>query len=110
MFEFASFVSRNPLYSLKNWRALSSVRKALLEKRLKTPECEWCGRTHRLEVHHTIPVWAEPILAASAPNLVTLCRKCHLYVGHNGSFSDRFEQELPYIIKTHKVAKKLKFK
>lgn len=107
-FEFAVFVKRNPLYATKNWRRLSLVRKNMLEYRRLNPACEWCGRTKNLNVHHIIPVWAQPMLAWVKSNLVVGCRKCHLYVYHNGNYATRYEPDILEMMIDHRVAVKYK--
>ena len=43
--------------------------------------CQFCLREGRLtyasEVHHLVPVEADPSLALELSNLVSLCRTCH---------------------------------
>ena len=43
--------------------------------------CQYClarGRfTYASEVHHLVPVEADPTLALTLSNLVSLCRTCH---------------------------------
>jgi hypothetical protein len=50
------------------------------------PQCQVCGRTKKLEVHHMIPVHVDPDLELRATNLITLCEHpsacCHYIVGH----------------------------
>ena len=44
-------------------------------------ECQCCGRTKELEVHHMLPVHVGgPELDDT--NLITLCHDCHFVVGH----------------------------
>ncbi|MGI8618354.1 MAG: FAD-dependent thymidylate synthase [Gemmatimonadaceae bacterium] len=41
--------------------------------------CRLCGRDKaRLVMHHVLPVWYRPDLAAEIDNIVTVCRTCHL--------------------------------
>ena len=54
--------------------------------------CRLCGRDKaKFVMHHVLPIWYRPDLAADATNIVTVCRPCHLerlnqreleYVGH----------------------------
>ncbi len=67
------------------------VQKAKRIHRKKNPRCALCnckasfwGRG--LDVHHFLPVHAKPERAVDPTNLITLCRTCHLYVGHCGNF------------------------
>jgi 5-methylcytosine-specific restriction endonuclease McrA len=50
------------------------------------PRCEACGCQNGLEVHHIWPVHRFPDLELSWGNLITLCSRCHLFVGHLGSW------------------------
>jgi thymidylate synthase (FAD) len=53
--------------------------------------CRLCGRRGgKLEVHHLLPIWARPDLAAVLDNLATLCEPCHLKVnGRELEFAER---------------------
>lgn len=46
------------------------------------PACACCGSTKELEVHHVWPVHLFPMLELTKSNLLTLCDRCHLMVGH----------------------------
>jgi 5-methylcytosine-specific restriction endonuclease McrA len=46
------------------------------------PQCAACGRSKDLEVHHIQPYHLRPELELDAANLITMCRDCHLSVGH----------------------------
>ena len=46
------------------------------------PSCAACGAARKLEVHHLRPVHMAPHLELDRANLLTLCRACHLLVGH----------------------------
>ena len=57
----------------------------------KEPECQRCGSTLRLQVHHIKPFHLAPELELDPENLITLCEEggylnCHLVHGHNGDF------------------------
>lgn len=82
------FVFRNPRFSIFNVRNLYSVRKAMTEYRNNNPNCAYCGRDKKVDVHHIIPVKDAPGLAGESSNFITLCRKpaCHHVVGHNGNW------------------------
>jgi len=72
------------------WR---KVRKEYLKKH---PECELCGSTTRLEVHHIKDFSSFPALELEWFNLMTLCRtggkhgmgSCHYAIGHFGNWKD----------------------
>lgn len=52
----------------------------------KQPECQACGGTDKLEVHHIHPFHLSPALELAPGNLITLCEKkghdCHFCWGH----------------------------
>ena len=56
----------------------------------KHPTCAACGSTTRLQVHHIKPFHLFRELELDPTNLLTLCEqsdtKCHLRVGHHGSW------------------------
>ncbi|MCK5919890.1 MAG: HNH endonuclease [Methylococcales bacterium] len=110
MLEFARFVTRSPLYALKNWRGLSKTRKAMRLYKLNNPACEYCARSKKVEVHHNIPVSVDPLLAADPDNFTSLCRKppCHQVVGHNGDFGGRYVENVKQICAQNVVVKVVK--
>lgn len=52
----------------------------------KHPECAACGADVNLVVHHMEPVHIAPGRELDPTNLMTMCARCHLFVGHLGSF------------------------
>lgn len=52
----------------------------------KNPYCFACSNIDDLEVHHIVPFHVEPGLELEPRNLVTLCRQCHLRIGHRGNW------------------------
>ena len=59
------------------------VRRAWL---LAHDRCACCSTKNDLEVHHIVPVHVDPTRELDGTNLVTLCRRCHLFVGHLGDW------------------------
>jgi 5-methylcytosine-specific restriction endonuclease McrA len=47
-----------------------------------SPKCTACDSDRGLEVHHIRPFHLHPELELEASNLVTLCKYCHLVIGH----------------------------
>jgi 5-methylcytosine-specific restriction endonuclease McrA len=47
------------------------------------PCCEACGTTASLHVHHVRPFHLWPELELEPHNLITLCPKCHFFIGHD---------------------------
>jgi hypothetical protein len=59
----------------------------------KESECQRCGATVRLQVHHIVPFHLHPEMELEPFNLITLCEEagylnCHLVHGHNGDWKD----------------------
>lgn len=52
----------------------------------ENPSCAVCGRRNDVEVHHVLPVHLYPDWELVWSNLVTLCPRCHLFVGHLGNY------------------------
>lgn len=44
--------------------------------------CSACSRKHQLEVHHKKPFALHPTEELNPSNLIVLCLRCHLLVGH----------------------------
>jgi len=74
------------------WREVSKIatrssgwakaRKRRIE--LDGGRCMCCGKgkSELLQVHHIRPFHEEPELELEQSNLITLCSRCHLFVGH----------------------------
>lgn len=54
--------------------------------------CRLCGeRSDELTLHHVLPIWARPDLAADPDNLASVCRTCHLTLnGHELAYVEHF--------------------
>lgn len=48
------------------------------------PYCSCCRAERDLQVHHVRPVHLFPAEEMMPHNLLVLCRRCHLFVGHLG--------------------------
>lgn len=57
----------------KNWK--QDYRKRSRKKLVSTKECQKCGSTKNLTVHHKIPLREK--VDISKENLIKVCRKCH---------------------------------
>ena len=44
--------------------------------------CKACGKKHNLQVHHIVPFRVLPGRELDKTNLITLCGRCHLMIGH----------------------------
>lgn len=72
MFNFFTSFYRSPKWS--------TIRKEHLKYQ---PECQACGRSKDVEVHHIEPFHINPSRELDPTNLITLCAKpCHLVFGH----------------------------
>jgi 5-methylcytosine-specific restriction endonuclease McrA len=49
-------------------------------------ECLACGKKDDLECHHILDFANYPELELEWSNLVTLCQRCHLVIGHLNSY------------------------
>lgn len=56
------------------------------------PGCAACGRKKGCVPHHIIPVHVDRKLEMSLSNLITLCPKCHLVIGHGGNWRHYVEK------------------
>jgi len=58
-------------YKNPEWRKLSA---SVINE---VGQCERCGCTNNLQVHHIIPIRYAPELFLERANLMVLCRECH---------------------------------
>lgn len=49
--------------------------------------CEACATMTGLQVHHVKPVYTHPELELDPQNLMVLCERCHLHIGHGGCWT-----------------------
>ena len=64
-----------------DWPALAKRHRA------ENPRCAACGTLQGVQVHHIVPFNTNPSLELDPANLLTLCKeKCHLKIGHGGSY------------------------
>ena len=49
-------------------------------------KCVCCGSKKKLQVHHILPFCVDPSRELDPANLVTMCSRCHLLIGHCGWF------------------------
>ena len=76
-----------PRYILDLRERAGAWRRVRAEHLAKHPECEVCGRSAKLIVHHVFPVSIAPELELVEHNLITLCETpCHFMFGHFFSY------------------------
>ena len=81
------FLLRHPILAVVCPRDAWATRKAMKEYAKAHPVCEWDGRTTPIEVHHIVPIAANPDLAADPKNMISLgARRNHLVIGHAGNW------------------------
>lgn len=51
------------------------------------PDCQACTSKDALNVHHIKPFHKFPALELDTMNLITLCRRCHFFLGHLDDWS-----------------------
>lgn len=77
------FLLRHPILAVVCPRDAWATRKAMKEYAKAHPVCEWDGKTTPIEVHHIVPIAANPDLAADPKNMISLgARRNHFVVGH----------------------------
>ena len=98
--------ARNFGYAIKHPVRTWRVRKACKEHVKKEPFCQWCNTMKGLQAHHIIPMWKDDTLAADLKNFITLCKKCHLPIGHNRSFATKYVENVREICDARKVKRR----
>jgi 5-methylcytosine-specific restriction enzyme A len=61
--------------------------------------CRACGKSKQLQVHHIKPFHIEPELELDIDNTITLCLRCHLFLGH----LDWFKSSNPDVVADSKT-------
>lgn len=82
------FTIQNAGWSTLHPVEASKTRKAMREYRKMHPACEITGSLNKVQIHHIVPVWADPSLAADPNNFIALSASAHIHIifGHNGNF------------------------
>lgn len=77
-----------PVYASPASDARTGAEASMSYYKARHPYCEACGAVQTLlrrnEVHHIIPCAVAPDSAADLRNMITLCRPCHIVLGHCG--------------------------
>lgn len=93
------------MFTKRHWWSWYKLRKKFLQKNNK---CSCCGTIRRLQVHHIKPVHLFPDKELEYSNLKTLCKRCHLFVGHLGNWklwNRELEEDIKYWKMKNKKAK-----
>lgn len=93
---FAVFLFLSQCGQIEQNQGLESSWQSARTLHLKSePVCQACGRDETLEVHHILPLsWGGK--RCDPENLITLCDRCHLLVGHlndNQSYNPDVKQD-----------------
>lgn len=76
------------------------------KKHLKSfPVCLACGTKASLAVHHIIPFKIDPSKELEEANLMTLCKHCHLVLGHLKDW-DINNTEVKWLVNYFKILRK----
>lgn len=86
------FFIQNVGWSVLNPSQAYKAKKAMDVYRKLHPFCEITGSNKNIQVHHIIPVFANPQLADSLDNMISLSTSAniHLIYGHNGDFGAKY--------------------
>ena len=84
MFEFLKRLLgiEDKLFGAQRSSQWPKLRKQFIEA---NPLCAVCGKKGE-QIHHKIPVHADPTKELLIENLITLCENHHLWFGHLGSY------------------------
>lgn len=95
------FTIQNAGWSALNPVKAGQVRKAMKEHRKLYPTCAITGTDKKIQVHHIVPVWADPSLAADPDNFISLSSSAHIHIiyGHNSNFGKYYVKNIKDIAK-----------
>ncbi len=93
------FYIQNAGWSVLNPSQAYQAKKAMDKYRKLHPLCEITGSNKNVQVHHIIPVFADPTLAADMENMISLSTSAniHLIFGHDGNFGARYVKNIKNI-------------
>jgi thymidylate synthase (FAD) len=98
--------ARNFGYAVKHPVRTWRVRKACKAHVKREPFCQWCSTLDSPQAHHVIPMWKDESIASDPANFITLCKKCHLPLGHNRSFATKYVENVREICDARKVVRR----
>lgn len=98
---------RNPSYVTEHWRNLASTKRSMEIYRRQNGNgvCAYCRSDKQIEIHHIEPVSVNPTLADSWANMIPLCKKCHLAVGHAGNYKTSYVQNVRALCHVAQIVK-----
>mgnify|MGYP000930945999 CR=1 FL=1 len=100
----ARFFIQNAGWSILNPSKALEARQAMEEYRKTHPVCEITGSKKNVQIHHIVPVWADPALAADPNNFIALSASSHIHIiyGHDNNFGKK------YVANVKEIAKKMR--
>jgi hypothetical protein len=93
------FYIQNAGWASLNPSEAYQAKKAMDEYKKTHKVCEITGSDKNVQIHHIVPVWADPSLAADPNNFIALSTQAniHLIFGHNGSYAKRYIKDVKQI-------------
>lgn len=93
------FTIQNAGWSTLHPVQAKEARAAMQKYRELHPACEITGSKNKVQVHHIIPVWKDPSLAADPNNFISLSASAHIHIifGHNNNFGKYYVPNVKYI-------------
>jgi len=89
---------------LAGWTDLSpekhrSAKRAMRIYRKEHPICEVTGSNKKIQIHHIVPVWANPDIADDPDNFIALSSSAHIHhiFGHDKNFSKKYVSNIKEI-------------
>jgi hypothetical protein len=87
-----NFFIQNVGWSALNPRKALAVKRAMDAYRKAHPICEITGSDKGVQIHHIVPVWANPDLADDPTNFIALSTSSNIHniFGHDGDFGHKY--------------------
>lgn len=87
-------------WSILNPKQSYAAHKAMNEYKKEHPVCELTGSKNGVQIHHIIPIWANPALAADKDNMIALSTKANIHLmAHNGNYGKFYVSNIKDICK-----------
>lgn len=102
------FIIQNAGWSTLHLSKAREAVKAMNTYRKQHPTCEITGSDKNIEIHHIVPVWSRPDLAADPDNFIALSASAHIHhiYGHDKNFRTKYVENIKDIASKMKEIKK----